>query len=202
MCSAFHGADATRIGSASQYFAINGFYPTMRQKFTSDDASVTVLVVEFNRADCPWKRFRTEVIGSTDPEKAAPGSIRGQIFSRWKELGISRAPNVGDNGVHASAGPLEAIRELKLWAGEAVDASRTPLEVGTCTNMHEGCRVVVASLIPTASQSELLKLSNVDEATLQAWLADGEMELNGEQDSAFDLTEEMDSDALLEGLNK
>ena len=31
--------------------------------------------------------------------------------------GLQSAPNVGENGVHASAGPLEGLKERMVWLG-------------------------------------------------------------------------------------
>ena len=36
---------------------------------------------------------------------------------QWKELGLKSEPNVGDNGVHASASPLEGLAERMNWVG-------------------------------------------------------------------------------------
>merc|ERR1712151_1117497 len=41
----------------------------------------------------------------------------GAILADWKELGLTSTPNVGDNGVHASASPFEAYAERANWLG-------------------------------------------------------------------------------------
>jgi hypothetical protein len=46
--------------------------------------------------------------------------MRNYIFKNWKELGLSSEPNVGDNGVHGSASPLEALAEKVNWVGDKV----------------------------------------------------------------------------------
>ena len=48
------------------------------------------------------------VVGSTDPEKAEPTSIRGK-FGRVTRAGVF------ENVVHASENEKEAEREIKLW---------------------------------------------------------------------------------------
>jgi nucleoside-diphosphate kinase len=48
-----------------------------------------------------------ETIGATDPAKAAPGTIRG-------DLGLS----MPDNLVHGSDAPDTAAREIELWFGD------------------------------------------------------------------------------------
>jgi len=60
-----------------------------------------------------------QVLGSTDPTIVAEGSLRRSIFNDWKKLGLATEPNVGDNGVHASASPFEALCERLNWVGES-----------------------------------------------------------------------------------
>jgi hypothetical protein len=64
---------------------------------------------------CSWEDFRGKVLGATDPVTAAEGSARRAIFDNWKELKLKAVPNVGDNGVHASASPFEALAERCNW---------------------------------------------------------------------------------------
>ena len=61
--------------------------------------------------------FRGQFIGATDPSDAPDVSMRGQIRDRWRELGLSAPPDTGDNGVHASASPFEALAERVNWCG-------------------------------------------------------------------------------------
>ncbi|KAH8611799.1 hypothetical protein ERJ75_000990100 [Trypanosoma vivax] len=98
-------------------FVINGFFPYLRDTFEAQDACVTCYVVSWPEACLTWKQFREELIGATDPLKASSTSLRGLIRDRWLELGLKQAPTTTDNGVHASAGPLEAVFERHLWAG-------------------------------------------------------------------------------------
>merc|ERR1712054_702899 len=58
-----------------------------------------------------------KILGPTDPADAPEDSLRGLINAKWKELGLSECPNVGDNGVHASASPFEALAERMNWLG-------------------------------------------------------------------------------------
>jgi nucleoside-diphosphate kinase len=48
-----------------------------------------------------------ETIGATDPAKAAPGTIRGDL-----------ALSMPDNLVHGSDAPATAKREIELWFGD------------------------------------------------------------------------------------
>lgn len=83
-----------------------------------------------------WRRACVlQIIGATNPTAAQPGSVRQKILADWQgglrriravarhgaavqlhlgggaALGLASEPNTGDNGVHASAGPLEGLRE-------------------------------------------------------------------------------------------
>ena len=74
--------------------------------------------------------------------------------------------------MHASAGPLEGLKERCVWAGGSLetDALATALTGG----------------------------ANVPRATLRAWLDDNPVvSLGGATDKIFDLTEEMGSGAVL-----
>src|SRR5688500_10072321 len=49
-----------------------------------------------------------QMMGSTRPLEAAPGSIRGDF-----------ALDVGENIIHGSDGPESAVEEIRLWFGRA-----------------------------------------------------------------------------------
>ena len=61
-------------------------------------------------------------MGPTDPSEAPAGSLRGKIMSDWQALGLKAEPNVGDNGVHASASPFEALAERMNWLGATCES--------------------------------------------------------------------------------
>ena len=42
-------------------------------------------------------------------------SLRGKILTDWKKLGLDYEPNVGDNGVHATASPFKGLAERMSW---------------------------------------------------------------------------------------
>ena len=67
--------------------------------------------------------------GGTDPHTAEPGSLRSIVLSRWQELGLPAEPDVGDNGVHGSASPLEAMAERANWLQQ--DIAKDPFAKGT-----------------------------------------------------------------------
>jgi len=98
-------------------YVFNGFFMSMRSKFVEEGASIYYYVVSWDPKKCSWKDFRGKVLGPTDPETAPSDSLRGAIFANWKDLELKSVPNVGDNGVHASASPFEAYAERANWLG-------------------------------------------------------------------------------------
>jgi len=83
--------------------------------------SIYYYVVEWDSDKLKWEDFRGQVLGPTDPATAPAESLRGLIFAKWKELDLKSEPNTGDNGVHASASPFEALAERVNWLGTSVD---------------------------------------------------------------------------------
>lgn len=68
-----------------------------------------------------WADFRGEVLGATNPTLAPKGSVRRTILDNYKQLGLKTKPNTGDNGVHASASPFEALAERANWLGKKIE---------------------------------------------------------------------------------
>ena len=97
-------------------YVLNGFYPSMREIFTAEGASIQVLLLNFSPEQLPWKRFRDEVIGVTNPAAADEDSIRGLLNDRQKALGIT--VSYRENVIHASASAFEALCEKALWMPE------------------------------------------------------------------------------------
>jgi nucleoside diphosphate kinase len=98
-------------------YVFNGFFMSMREKYVKEGASIYYFTVTWPESKYSWADFRSEVLGATDPNDAPPTSIRNIILKLWKDLGLEDQPNVGDNGVHASASPLEAFCERRNWLG-------------------------------------------------------------------------------------
>jgi len=103
------------------YYVFNGFFMSMRSKFVEKDASIYYYVVEWDAGKLKWEDFRGKVLGPTDPAEAPADSLRGSILAKWKELDLKESPNTGDNGVHASASPFEALAERINWLGYRVE---------------------------------------------------------------------------------
>jgi nucleoside diphosphate kinase len=156
---------ATVATVSKSLYTINGFYMAMRDCYTMAGASIHWFDVEWNREKSSWADFRSVILGATDPEASAPGSLRGQIKAKWQELGLNAAPSIRDNGVHASASPLEAMAERANWLGDDLEQdtlSKALADVG----------------VPLASQRE--------------WCQDAQVAFEGKTVSLFDTLEDLD----------
>jgi len=98
-------------------YVMNGFFMSMRQNFVAEGASIYYFTVEWESKDLSWEDFRGKVLGPTDPATAPEDSLRGLFFKNWEIYGLKYGPNIGDNAVHASASPFEALAEKCNWLG-------------------------------------------------------------------------------------
>jgi len=99
------------------YYVLNGFFMTMRAGYVKEGVSIHYFAVEWDAKDLSWADFRGKVLGPTDPADAPTDSLRGGALANWKELGLSAVPSTGENCVHASASPFEALAERMNWLG-------------------------------------------------------------------------------------
>jgi len=166
---------APAIGEMQPIYVINGFYMAMREKYTKADASISYMLVEWDSAKLSWADFRGKVLGGTDPTGAEAGSLRRQIYEQWKDLGLKSEPNVGDNGVHASASPFEAMAERMNWVGAKLDEDEF---------------------------AKALTGAGVDAFMIQDWTKDPQVEFEGKKGSLFDLLEDLDAKDCLEKAQK
>jgi len=87
--------------------------------------TVAVLVEACSRTPLAWHRMRREFCGVTDPERAVPGSLRGD--ARAGELALRNMDGSPvrrtNNGVHLSNGAVEALQDTMTWFG--IPAGRT-----------------------------------------------------------------------------
>jgi len=152
-------------------YVLNGFFMAMRSKFTKKGTSIYYYSVEWDPAKLSWADFRGKVLGPTDPEQAPKDSLRGEIMEKWEELGLKAKPDVGDNGMHASASPFEALAERNNWMGVPFDKDR----FGSAL-IEEG----------------------VTQDVLTAWSVDPQVTLGGDKKgSIFDALEDLDADACV-----
>ena len=106
---------------------------------------------------------------------APEGSIRREILKKYKALGLKNKPNTGDNGVHASASPFEALAERANWLGAKIESD--PFGKG---------------MLAAGMSKELIK----------KWSGDTQISVEGEtapgeKMSVFDALEDLDADDVL-----
>mgnify|MGYP006274668139 CR=1 FL=1 len=157
---------------ASDRYVLNGFYPALRQRYLTEGAKVICFDVRFDPGRLSWERFRRDIIGDTRPEEANPGSLRRCLLERYADLGCT-PPNVTQNGIHASAGPIEGLRERWIWLGES------PV---------------------TSPLGEALLRNGLSRHGLDHWLENTTVSLAGTTAPIFDITEDMDADEVLQAL--
>jgi len=151
-------------------YVINGFFMAMREKYTKAGASIHYLSVEWDPKKASWEDFRGKVLGATDPTTAEKGALRRTILDDYEALGLTSVPDVGDNGVHASASPFEALAERMNWLG--------------------------AKLADDPFGAAMLK-AGIPEETIMAWTKDPQVEFEGGKGSLFDLLEDLNADECL-----
>eukprot|EP00930_Biecheleria_cincta_P104596 TRINITY_DN9697_c0_g1_i12.p1 TRINITY_DN9697_c0_g1~~TRINITY_DN9697_c0_g1_i12.p1 ORF type:complete len:136 (-),score=13.03 TRINITY_DN9697_c0_g1_i12:3-377(-) len=117
----------------------------MRARFTAPGTHICWYELEWNPSSVAWSAFRAEFIGATEPVQAEPGSLRGTILRQWVSLGLASEPSTGENGVHASASPLEGLAEKVNWLG----VSLAQLSVPSSLVPQSPCR---RSLAPCVGQ--------------------------------------------------
>ncbi|CAJ1339889.1 unnamed protein product, partial [Effrenium voratum] len=160
-------------GKVDSIYVINGFYMNMRSKFTAPGTSIYYYEVEWPAEKMKWADFRGKMLGPTDPATAPTGSIRNEIYNKWAELGLKAQPDTGDNGVHASASPFEALAERSNW----LRASITKDPFG---------KAVLAS--------------GVTMHMIKEWFDDPAVSFEGGKKSLFDLVEDLDAAECLKKL--
>lgn len=151
-------------------YVFNGFFMSMRSGFVAPGVSIYYFVVEWDAKDLSWESFRGDVLGPTDPATAPATSLRGMILADYKSLGIANEPFTGENGVHASASPLEGLAERANWLG--------------------------ANIAKDSFGSALMK-AGVSKKTIEAWSVDPQVTHAGGKGSVFDLLEDLDADECL-----
>ena len=149
---------------------------SMRAKFTTPGTSIYYYDVEWE-GDLTWEEFRGSVLGPTDPAEAPADSLRGLIAADWEALGLQAPCNVGDNGVHASASPFEALAERMNWLG--ADLASDPLG---------------AAMLDLDIPEQMIEDWSVDPQVLQC--------STGTKGSLFDALEDTDIDECLLLMNE
>jgi nucleoside diphosphate kinase len=159
-------------------YIFNGFFMEMRNAFTAPGKKIHYYDVEWDPKVMSWAQFRGEFLGPTDPKEAPKDSLRGVVLADWKKLGLAAEPNVGDNGVHASASPFEALAERMNWLGVK------------CRD-DDYCTAMVKSGIP--------------EPVIEHWARDPQVAVSEDKKktkSLFDSLEDLDAGACLTSARK
>jgi len=157
-----------------ELYIMNGFFMAMRSKFTKPGTEIYYYSVEWDPSVLSWTDFRGKVLGPTDPAEAPADSLRGLILKDWESLGLKSVPNVGDNGMHASASPFEGFAERNNWLSIAVADD------------------IFGKQMLAAGMSEQL---------IKDWSVDPQVELgDGKKGSIFDQLEDKDAKDCLDKL--
>jgi nucleoside diphosphate kinase len=156
-------------------YLLNGFHPKQLEHFTVSGRSIVLLDLS---GDLSWAESRRHFIGATNPLKAEEGSLRRLLLEQKAALGL---PEVSQsfNGVHLSAGPVEALVERLRFESD----------------YDSGCMIEPGSL--PFGQQLVKALGHVPDALLSNEIVTWE----GHHTSIFDLTEEMDSTKAIEVLS-
>jgi hypothetical protein len=197
LMAAWSKTKASKIGpgfyaaSIEGVYVLNGFYPSIREIYTEDGAGIRCFLMEFDGETLSWKAFRANVIGATDPAKAAAGSVRGELLRRQEEFGLQL--NARDNVIHASASPFEALMERLIWL-PGFDPAADPLVKAVAgSGITVGMLSELARRNPilnrggkTASAIDLLEDIDTPEAAsiILGWLGQGTMDAAA-RDTAF-----------------
>jgi len=152
-------------GKVDGIYVINGFYAKMRSQFTVPNTCIYFYEVQWDPNRLSWGDFRGKVLGGTDPKTADESSLRNAIFKNWKSLSLDAEPNTGNNGMHASASPFEALSERSNWLGVPIERD------------FYG-KAMLALGIPMG--------------TIKAWCEDPAVPFEGKRQSLFDLLEDLD----------
>jgi len=156
-----------------RYVLLNPFHAYQLVPYTTPGRAILVLE---GRSPQDWATLRGGLTGATNPAKAAEGSIRASLLANKDALGL-RDVNQGLNGIHLSAGPLEGMVELKRFFsdhGKGRELKWSDLAFGQ-------------ALLQQGLDPEVLA-GNPD------------LNINGQNVSAFDLTEEINAREALERL--
>jgi hypothetical protein len=95
-------------------YLINGFHPKQLIHFTA----VNRMIITFKlTGNLDWAVARNRFIGKTNPEDAAPGSLRNELLNNQEIFGLNDV-SASQNGFHLSAGPVEGLVELMRYGSD------------------------------------------------------------------------------------
>lgn len=158
-------------------YVINGFHPRQLKHFTETGRSIVVMTLS---SDISWSDARSNFIGATNPTNANYGSLRKEFLDNKDNLGLAEVSQ-GVNGVHLSAGPVEALVELKRYNSNFSDISK----IKEFSDYKFGTTLMENF---NGSFDNIVENVNVD--------------VQGKATSIFDLTEEKDSNEAINIIKK
>lgn len=161
------------VGKVEGIFVVNAFFLDMRSSFVKPGSSIYFYTAEWDAGMLSWADFRGKVLGATDPSAASEGSIRNTVFKDWQQLKLTKQPDTGLNGVHASASPFEGYCERCNWLASTAD----PFE---------------ASMVS----------KGLSKSTIRALMDDPQVDLEGKSGSTFDQLEDVNAEECLNRLAK
>jgi hypothetical protein len=158
-------------------YLINGFNPKQLRHFTEKGRCIITMNIS---GDLSWSDARNDFVGATNPVKANSGSLRRILLDKKDIFGI---PEVSQsyNGVHLSAGPVEALIELHRFDSDfsKPDGVKNFIEFPFGLELAEAFNEIPESVI--------------DNSTIMQ---------NGKRITIFDLTENLDSGEAISLLKK
>jgi hypothetical protein len=154
-------------------YLINGFHPRQLSQYTAKGRSIIVMRLS---GDISWEDARINFIGSTFPLNANDGSIRKELLRHKDELGLAEVSQAL-NGVHLSAGPVEALVELCRYNSNFSDQNK----IKDYSDFSFGKQL----------------LENFDNDIVNKIVLNINVDINGKIVSIFDLTEEKNSEEAI-----
>jgi hypothetical protein len=145
-------------------YILNGFNPFQLSFFT-DPGRYLIVFSLYTETD--WSVLRNRMIGTTNPYNADTESLRAEILRIKDRIGVEINP--GQNGVHLSAGPVEALAEIIRFCSVLPAGKLAPGEVYT------GARLLQKGFTGNA---------------LRRCMANELIQFEGEGQYIFDITEE------------
>lgn len=115
----------TKIAGCSMII-LNPFHPLQLVPYSKKEDSIILFEIHSRLS---WSDLRQKLIGATNPQIAEEGSLRN-LFLKNKERLRLPIVDTSNNGVHGSAGPLEAMVEISRFfskheVGLTLDYSET-----------------------------------------------------------------------------
>ncbi|OGJ10948.1 hypothetical protein A2467_02315 [Candidatus Nomurabacteria bacterium RIFOXYC2_FULL_36_8] len=158
-------------------YLLNGFHPRQLTHFIDEGKSIVTMTLSSNLS---WKQARSCFVGSTNPFDANQGSLRRELLNLKDEFGLEEISQ-SRNGVHLSAGPVEAIVEL----------IRFNLDPSNSNENTEFLDFKFGNLLMQKFSNRFVDIIN-----------NINIDVEGEAISIFDITEELDSDSAIFILEK